>query len=80
MTTYIRRHDYRRDVPKKRSKGETEILPLLAASRSTPYTAAEVARKLHINQKTAQTRLLDLAVDGKVHMKKMGRYRIYWVR
>lgn len=43
-----------------------------------PCTPNEIADKLDMNQKTAQTVLMDLANEGKVQMKKIGRYRIFW--
>jgi DNA-binding IclR family transcriptional regulator len=43
-----------------------------------PCTPNEIAVKLGMNQKTAQTVLMDLAHADKVRMKKIGRYRIFW--
>ena len=41
--------------------------------------ANEIATKLHINQKTVQSILLELSLtNNNVKWKKIGRYRIFW--
>jgi predicted ArsR family transcriptional regulator len=46
---------------------------------SEPQTPNEIAEKLGINQKTAQSALLELANTKKdVKWKKVGRYRLFW--
>jgi predicted ArsR family transcriptional regulator len=42
-------------------------------------TPNEIADKLHLNQKTVQGALLELANTKKdVRWKKVGRYRLFW--
>lgn len=43
-----------------------------------PSTPNEIAEKVGLNQKTAQTVLLELASSKQVRMKKVGRYRLFW--
>ena len=44
-----------------------------------PQTPNEIAVGLKINQKTAQSILLELAMTkNDVKYKKIGRYRIFW--
>jgi predicted transcriptional regulator len=46
---------------------------------SEPQTPNEIAEKLGLNQKTAQSALLELANTKKdVKWKKVGRYRLFW--
>lgn len=50
-----------------------------ALKNSEPQTPYEIAKTLGINQKTAQSVLLELALRrNDVKMKKIGRYRIFW--
>ncbi|MDG6910782.1 MAG: hypothetical protein JRN18_00330 [Nitrososphaerota archaeon] len=43
-----------------------------------PMSANEVARLAGCNQHTAQSELLQLALEGKVRHKKVGRTHIFW--
>ena len=50
-----------------------------ALKNSEPQTPYEIAKALGINQKTAQSILLELVLTKKdVKMKKIGRYRMFW--
>jgi predicted ArsR family transcriptional regulator len=50
-----------------------------ALKNSEPQTPNEIAKALRINQKTAQSVLLELALTrNDVKLKKIGRYRIFW--
>jgi predicted ArsR family transcriptional regulator len=50
-----------------------------ALKNSEPQTPYEIAKALGINQKTAQSVLLELVLNRKdVKMKKIGRYRMFW--
>jgi DNA-binding IclR family transcriptional regulator len=51
---------------------------VLAAITDEPCTPNEIAEKVKVNQKTAQTVLLELAHSNQVKMKKVGRYRLFW--
>lgn len=52
---------------------------VLAALTEEPCTPNEIAEKVNLNQKTAQTVLLELLNENKqIRMKKIGRYRIFW--
>jgi DNA-binding IclR family transcriptional regulator len=51
---------------------------VLAAITDEPCTPNEIAEKVRLNQKTAQTVLLELANAHQVKMKKVGRYRLFW--
>ena len=45
-----------------------------------PQTPNEIAEKAKLNQKTVQTILLDLANSSdNVKMKKVGRFRLFWI-
>jgi predicted ArsR family transcriptional regulator len=50
-----------------------------ALKNSEPQTPYEIAKTLGINQKTAQSVLLEMVLTRKnVRLKKIGRYRIFW--
>ena len=50
-----------------------------ALKNSEPQTPNEIAVSLGLNQKTAQSILLELAMTkDEVKYKKIGRYRIFW--
>lgn len=50
-----------------------------ALKNSEPQTPYEIAKALGINQKTAQSVLLELALTrNDVKLKKIGRYRVFW--
>jgi len=51
---------------------------VLTALTDEPCTPNEIAEKVKVNQKTAQTVLLELAQANQVRMKKVGRYRLFW--
>ena len=51
---------------------------VIHALTDEPFTPNEIAAKVGINQKTAQTVLMDLAQEGRVRVKKIGRYRVFW--
>lgn len=52
---------------------------ILGALTTEPQTPNEIAITLKINQKTAQSALLELAnTYDNVHWKKIGPYRIFW--
>jgi hypothetical protein len=49
------------------------------ALSSEPQTPNEIADKIHLNQKTVQSALLEIANTKKnVKWKKVGRYRLFW--
>ena len=43
-----------------------------------PMTGNEVAKVIGCNQHTAQSELMQLALEGKVKHKKSGRSHIFW--
>lgn len=50
-----------------------------ALKNCEPQTPYEIAKALKINQKTAQSVLLEMVLTRKdVKMKKIGRYRVFW--
>lgn len=52
---------------------------VLSVVTDEPCTPNEIAAKAKVNQKTAQTVLLELLHENKqIRMKKIGRYRIFW--
>lgn len=52
---------------------------ILEALSDEPTTPNEIAAKVGLNQKTAQTVLLELVRENKdIRVKKIGRYRIFW--
>lgn len=51
-----------------------------ALKNTEPQTPNEIAKALSLNQKTVQSMLLELAYTKKeVKMKKIGRYRMFWI-
>ncbi len=65
-------------MAKRRSRVGNVEPQIVTFLRNEPCTSAEIARKLKINPKTAQTRMQDMAYDRKIRMKKIGRYRVFW--
>ena len=50
-----------------------------ALKNCEPQTPNEIAGDLHLNQKTAQIALMELAnTKEDVQWKKVGRYRLFW--
>lgn len=47
-------------------------------SLKEPMSANEAAKLVGCNQHTAQSELLQLALEGKVKHKKVGRTHIFW--
>ena len=48
--------------------------------RTEPQTPNQIAEKSNLNQKTVQTILLELVTtNNNVKMKKIGRYRLFWI-
>lgn len=56
------------------SKYEARVLELM----TEPRTPNEVAKLLKIHQRTAQTIMMELAMDGKLNHKKAWRLHIFW--
>ena len=58
---------------------ETQERVFKALKNSEPQTPNEIAKVLGLNQKTAQSILLELVnTRTDVKWKKIGRYRIFW--
>ena len=61
------------------TKGYEERV-LKELKKTEPQTPNEISKKLGINEKTVQTILLGmLSTNDKVKMKKIGRYRLFWI-
>jgi len=50
----------------------------ILAALDEPRTANEVAGIVGCNQHTAQSELMELALEGKIRHKKSGRSHIFW--
>lgn len=58
---------------------EETIQRVYSELKSEPQTPNEIAKALGLNQKTAQSALLELVSTKKdVGWKKIGRYRVFW--
>ena len=57
------------------SKYRDEILKIID---SEPRTPNEIAQKLEIHQNTAQSVLMELALDGIIKHKKIARVHVFW--
>jgi DNA-binding IclR family transcriptional regulator len=61
------------------SKGNEEKV-LNELKKTEPQTPSEISKKAKLNEKTVQTILLELlSTNEKVKMKKIGRYRLFWL-
>jgi predicted ArsR family transcriptional regulator len=61
------------------TKGYEEKI-LNELKETEPQTPNEISKKIGINEKTVQTILLELlSTNDKVKMKKIGRYRLFWL-
>jgi hypothetical protein len=50
-----------------------------ALKKTEPQTPFDISKEVHLNQKTVQSILLDMAItNDTVKMKKIGRYRLFW--
>lgn len=47
-------------------------------SLTEPRSANEIAKIVGCNQHTAQNELMELALEGKIKHKKVGRSHIFW--
>jgi len=61
------------------TKGYEEKV-LKELKETEPQTPSEISKKIGIHEKTVQTILLELlSTNDKVKMKKIGRYRLFWI-
>jgi DNA-binding IclR family transcriptional regulator len=61
------------------TKGYEEKV-LKELKETEPQTPSEISKKIGIHEKTVQTILLELlSTNDTVKMKKIGRYRLFWI-